>query len=230
MFDRFSVRAILLAGVLLPLASCGNEGLTTIVISPSTFTTTIALSSSGQSLPTSQQMWTQYTAIGYYGHAGHQRTRDLTKEVTWLSYTPLLVTINSSGIATVTGQATGYSQITASKPGFSGDIVSNASTFTVNAPTDFATSDVISIAISPTTPTITGVGKTLGFTALGTTGTGQTVDLTKSVIWTSSTPAVGTISATGAVTAVSAGQTVVIATYTNSDGLQATASTTVTVK
>jgi len=231
MFDRFCLRALLLGGVLLPLASCSTTSLTTIVISPTTFTTTLALSSNGDALPPSQQMWTQYTAMGYYGHAGHQTTRDITKEVTWISYTPLLVTVNSTGVATVSGQATGFSQITAMEPGFNGDIMSNASTFTVNLPSTVTTSDVTSLAISPNPGTIAAIGKTLGFTVIGTTGTGQTVDLTTSVSWSSSTTAVANIGQfTGVATAVSAGSTVITATYTNSDGLKVTASAALTVQ
>jgi len=231
MFDRFSLRALLLAGVLLPVASCGNNGLTTIVISPSAFTTTLALSSSGASLPPSQQMWTQYTALGYYGHAGHQTTRDITKEVTWTSYTPLLVTISSTGVATVSGQATGYTQITASAPGFNGDIVSNASTFTVDLPSDTTTSDVTSLAIAPSTATLSALGKTEGFVAIGTTGTGSTVNLTTSSTWTSSNTAIATVGAgTGLATGVGAGSSTIVATYTNADGKQVTASAILTVQ
>jgi hypothetical protein len=231
MFDRFCLRALLLGGVLLPLASCSTTSLTTIVISPTTFTTTLALSSNGDALPPSQQMWTQYTAMGYYGHAGHQTTRDITKEVTWISYTPLLVTVSSTGVATVSGQATGFSQITAMEPGFNGDIMSNASTFTVNLPSSVSTSDVTSLAITPNPATIAAVGKTLGLVAIGTTGTGQTENLSTAVTWTSSTPGVATIGqSTGLVTAVSVGSTVITATYTNADGLKVTATTSLTVQ
>lgn len=232
MLDRFCLRAVLLAGLLLPLASCGNTSLTTIVISPTAFTATLALSQNGTALPPGQQLWTQYTATGYYGHAGHQTTRDLTNEVNWMSYTPLLVTINSSGIAVVSGQATGYTQITASAPGYSGDIISNASTFTVNLPSSTATSDVVSLVIAPIDPSLTAVGKTVGLTAIGTTGTGQTENLTTAVVWTSSTPLVATIGqSTGLATATGAGTSIIVATYTNPvDGLQVTANTTLTVQ
>lgn len=127
MFNRTCLNVLLLVGLLLPLTSCtSSPSLTSIVISPSDFTATLATSG--------PPIWTQYTATGYYGHAGHQSTKNITNQVTWTSYTPMLVIINSSGVATVAGQATGFTQITASAPGFNGDIISNASTFTVTAP------------------------------------------------------------------------------------------------
>jgi hypothetical protein len=158
-------------------------------------------------------------------------TKDLTNEVTWMSFTPLLVTINSSGVATVAGNGTGFTQIAASMPGFNGDIISNMSTFTVNVPTSVTTSDVTSLAISPATATLTAANKTLGFTVIGTTGTGQTADLTTVSKWTSSTPTVATIGpsnglAPGLATRIGTGTSVIVATYTNPDGLIVTASTT----
>ena len=231
MLDRTLLKALMLIGMVLPIASCSSPSLTSITISPTTFTTTLVLTASGQSAPPSQQFWTKYTATGSYTSPGHPAmTRDITDEVTWLSYTPLLVTINSSGIATVSGQATGFSQIAASMPGFNGDIISNDSTFTVNLPTTITTSDVTSLAISPTTPSLTAAGKTQGFTVIGTTGTGQTENLTTAATWTSSTPLVATISNTGLATATGPGTSVIVATYTNSDGTMVTASTILTVQ
>lgn len=217
----------------MPLVSCINSpSLTSIVISPSTFTTSLALLPNGQVAPSNQQIWTQYTATGYYTHPGHPAaTKDLTNQVTWLSYTPLLVTVNSSGVATVTGSAIGFSQITASMPGFNGVIVSNASIFTVNAPSAAATGDVTSLAISPTNPTLSGPGKTEGFVVVGTTGDGQTLPLTDLSTWTSSNPNVATIgSKTGLATAVGAGTSEIVAAYTNGDGLTVTAVTQLTVQ
>jgi len=79
-------------------------------------------------------MWTQYKAIGYYGNASNYTTKDITDQVTWTSLTPLMVTVSSTGVAQVTGEAYGATQITASKQGYGGLITSNTSTFTVNKP------------------------------------------------------------------------------------------------
>ncbi|HUA90949.1 MAG TPA: Ig-like domain-containing protein [Terracidiphilus sp.] len=230
---RSLLGALLATGLILPSTSCvTGPSLTSIVISPTTFTTTLVLLPNGQSAPASEQLWTQYTATGYYTHPGHPAVaKDLTNQVTWLSYTPLLVTVNSSGIATVTGSATGFSQITASMQGFNGLITSNTSTFTVNLPSSSTSADVTSLSISPASPTLPGLNQTESFTAIGTTGSGSTENLTTAVTWTSSNTAVATIGAkTGVATSVAPGTTTIVATYVNADGLQATGYTTLTVQ
>ncbi len=133
MCGRFCLGVLLFAGLLLPLVSCSNQGLTSIVISPTTFTTTLVTAGA--------QGYTQFKAIGYYGHAGSQSTQDITSEVKWLSNAPQVATICNNtdpapcipGLATASGSWTGVTDITASAPGFNGDIVSNDATFTVTA-------------------------------------------------------------------------------------------------
>jgi hypothetical protein len=220
MRDRFCLSVLLFAGLLLPLVSCSNEGLTAIVISPTTVT--VALSPSGA------QLTTQYTAVGYYGHAGSQSTKNITDEVTWAAYFPQMVTISSTGVATPTGSATGYTQVTASAEGFNGYILSNASTFTVNPPS--TTNDVVSIAVERASPTVTH-GTPVDFTAVGTTGGGNQGALTSGITWTSSNTNVATIvAATGVATTVLAGTSVITASYKNADGMIATGFTTLTVQ
>ncbi len=219
--------------VMLPLTSCTDDpSLTSIIISPTSFTATLTLLPNGSPAPASEQLWTQYTATGYYTHPDHQPiTKDITNQVTWLSYTPLLVTINSSGVATVAGTATGFTQITASMPGFHGIVTSSASTFTVNLPSSITTSDVVSLNILPTNPIVSSLNTNEGFVVIGTTGTGATEDLTTSATWTSSNTAVATIGAkTGLATALSDGTSTIVATYANPDGFQATAYTNLTVQ
>jgi trimeric autotransporter adhesin len=217
---------------LLPFTSCTDDpSLTSIVISPTSFAATLVLQSNGEPAPASEQLWTEYTATGYYTHPGHEAiTKDLTKQVTWLSYTPLLVTINSSGVATVAGTATGNTQITASMQGFHGIVVSNASDFSVSLPNGVTTTDVTSLAITPSNPSV-AAGTTEGFVATGTTGTGSSELLTTSATWISSNPSVATIGAhTGLAATLAAGSTIIVATYTNPDGLAVTATTQLTVQ
>jgi trimeric autotransporter adhesin len=133
MRNRFFPGVFLLAGLLIPLASCSNDpSLTSIVISPSTVS--IELAADG-----STQGHTQYTAIGYYTHPNHPAiTKDLTDQVTWASSDTQVATISNTGLATVTGYVAGEAwigntEITASAPGFNGQIVSNAATLTVTA-------------------------------------------------------------------------------------------------
>jgi uncharacterized protein YjdB len=77
-----------------------------------------------------------------------------------------------------------------------------------------------SIQVSPTAQTLT-VGQTLQFTATGTYGNANhehTQDVTTQVTWTSSTPAVATVSASGLATAVSSGTTTITASATGFAG------------
>jgi uncharacterized protein YjdB len=89
-----------------------------------------------------------------------------------------------------------------------------------------------SLAVSPTSQSLT-VGQTVQFTATGTVGHGSghpstTQDDTDSVLWTSSSPSVATVSATGLATAVSAGTTTISASMNGYTGNIA-ASATITV-
>ncbi len=91
---------------------------------------------------------------------------------------------------------------------------------------------VDSITVAPATQSIS-VGQTAQFTATGVVGHGSnhpstTQDITNSVTWTSSTPAVATISSSGVATGVSAGTTTITATINGYTGvLSAAASLTV---
>jgi len=97
MFNRFCFGALLLACLAVTFTGCNTTpGLTTIVISPNTVTVTLAP-------PGFPQGFSQFKAIGYYGHAGHQTTSDITNQVTWASSGAQVATINSSGLATATG-------------------------------------------------------------------------------------------------------------------------------
>ena len=92
---------------------------------------------------------------------------------------------------------------------------------------------VISLAVSPTAQTLP-VGQTAQFTATGTYGHGSnhpssTQDETNQVTWSSSSPSVATISATGLATAVAPGTTTITASINGFTGLvRATSTLTVT--
>jgi trimeric autotransporter adhesin len=229
---RSLLGALLLTGAVLPVVSCSTSpSLTSIVISPSSYTTTLVLTASGASAPTTQQGQTLYTATGYYTHPGHPAaTKDLTNEVNWLSYTPELVTVATNGVATVTGGAIGTTQVTASMPGFNGDVISTPSTFTVTLPTATKTSDVTTIVVTPADPIILQ-GQSAGFSAIGTTGNGGTENLTNQSVWTSSNPNVCAINAaTGNCASTALGTAAITATYTNPDGIEVTGYTVLSVQ
>ncbi|HSZ18010.1 MAG TPA: Ig-like domain-containing protein [Terracidiphilus sp.] len=232
MFHRSSLGALLLSAAVLPIVSCSTSpSLTSITISPSSYTTTLVLNAAGASAPTNQQGQTLYTATGNYTHPGHPaETRDLTNEVNWFSYTPELVTVSTTGVATVTGGAIGSTQVTASMPGFNGDIISTPSTFTVTLPSTTKTSDVTTLTVTPANPIILE-GQSAGFSAIGTTGNGGSENLTSQSVWTSSNPSVCAINAaTGICASTALGTAAITATYTNPDGIQVTGYTVLSVQ
>jgi hypothetical protein len=237
MIDRFCLRALLLAVLTLPIASCTTTGsLTSIVISPSTVSVGLA----GFGYAQGQQ---QYTAIGYYGHSGHQVTKDITKDVTWSSSFDQVATIvtggTNAGLATTTGWVNneawyGASTITANAPGFNGDIVSNTATYTVTVSSSTSAADVISITVTPNPFTFTSTGAPpQQFVATGTTsgGMNETLTTTSGIAWTSSNPSVVTVGAnSGIVTSVGSGTATVTATFTNSDNTKTAGNASVTVQ
>jgi hypothetical protein len=89
-----------------------------------------------------------------------------------------------------------------------GSVTSSAATLTVNPPPV----TLQSIAVSPTNPSI-NPSQTQQFTATGTYSDGSSKNITTSVTWASSNPAVATIGATtGLATGVGAGTTQITAT------------------
>src|SRR5208337_648165 len=157
----------------------------------------------------------QFTAAGTYSDGSHQ---DLTSSATWTSSAPAVATISGSGLATAV--AVGSTTIQAA----SGSI--NGSTgLTVTAPV------LVSIAVTPVNPSI-AAGKQQQFTAAGTYSDGSHQDLTSSATWTSSAPAVATISGSGLATAVAVGSTTIQAasgSINGSTGLTVTAPVLVSI-
>lgn len=132
------------------------------------------------------------------------------RTVTWTSSAPGVATVSPAGL--VTTVAPGSATITASSGGSSG------TTFiTVAAP-------VASVVVAPAAATLTA-GQTQQLTATPRDAAG-TVLTGRNVVWTSSTPAVATVSANGVVTAVGGGTSSVTATV---EGVSGTATITVPV-
>ncbi len=140
-----------------------------------------------------------------------------------------MVTVSTTGNASVTCHMWGSTQISASAQGFHGDIIGYA-TFNVTQASGTLSTDVISIAITPANPTI-AVGATQAFVATGTTVGGSKVTITTSSVWSSQSTSVATINtSTGVATGVSAGTSAISVLYTNSDGSQASSTTNLTVQ
>ena len=131
--------------------------------------------------------------------------------VTWVSATPAVATVDSSGVVTAVGNGT--ASITAS----SGGTTSESVTVTV--------SQVITSAdITPAATTVIELGTLINFTATARDANGYAVAGSGPSTWTSATPGVGTIDTTGRATSVSDGTTVITASHA---GFPATATLTV---
>ncbi|MBS1798696.1 MAG: Ig-like domain-containing protein [Acidobacteria bacterium] len=164
------------------------------------------------SLPTQTS---QFIAIGTTASGG---TVNLTNQVIWSSSSPQIATIGTTtGLATAVNK--GADTITAlyTNP-TGGSVVTGTATFTVTGGTS---QQFTSLTITPNTQALSASGQTGQFVALGTSGTtGLQQDVTGStqLKWSSSIPSVATVSPTGLVTGVSAGNTTITAVLTNSDG------------
>jgi uncharacterized protein YjdB len=184
------------------MVGCGNpSGLDSIQISPTS-----------QSLTTGQTL--QFSVTGTYGNSKHTTTQTVTNGLTWGSSNTSVVTVSSSGLATAVGAGT--ATITANAQAFNGPTSSSA-TITVTSTGGGSVSGSIStITITPSGQAISGAGNTVQFTAIGTTSSGSTVNLTGQVAWISSATSVATVGATsGLATSVSAGTTTISALYTD---------------
>jgi hypothetical protein len=74
---------------------------------------------------------------------------------------------------------------------------------------------VSAVVVSGVAPAI---GSTAQFTAVATLASGGSQDITTAAAWTSSNPAVATVSATGLVASVASGPVVITATYSGVAG------------
>ena len=211
---RFSVRALLLAILIVPFFGCGSSTtVDSITISPATVTL-------------GPNATVQLTALGTIGHGGHPSgQQDITSQVKWASSIVGVASVSASGL--VTGHNAGVTTITASIEGFKGLITSNTATITVPAPTG----PLVSLAVDPTTQSASAAGQTAQFLAIGTTNTGATQNLTNVSQWTSSDSSVATINAaTGLATAVGNGTATITAVASNPDGSVVSGQATYTVK
>ncbi|TXJ01195.1 MAG: Ig-like domain-containing protein [Neisseriales bacterium] len=129
-----------------------------------------------------------YTATGTYSDG---TTPDITNSVTWASSDPAVATINSSTGVTTVAAASGTTNVTASLNG----VTSNTAILTASAAV------LQSIAITPGSATV-AKGLTQAYTATGTYSDGTTPDITNSVTWASSNPAVAGINASSGVATV----------------------------
>jgi trimeric autotransporter adhesin len=178
---------------LLFLSSCSNEHLVSISVTPQD----ASVDQTGQT--------TQFQAIGTTNHP-NVPPAVITSGVVWLSSTPGVATVTSSGFATAVG--CGTTTISAQDGGIIGQ-----TTFT-NTCNGSGQGILESINLYPDSPIIPQVGQTTQFIALGvySPASGNN-DLTSVATWASSDTAIATISNTGLATAVSCGTTTITALY-----------------
>jgi uncharacterized protein YjdB len=217
MHDRvLSPRVLLLIALALPIAGCTNPLVDSMSVSPTT-----------QSLAVGQTV--QFTATGVFGHGNNHpsTTQNVTDSATWTSSAPSVATVNATGVAT--GVSAGTTTITASMNGYTG-VISASATLTVSGGGGVAPgSTVVSLAIIPSAQSVAVPTQTAQFLAIGTTSTGQTVNLTNAAAWSSSSQQIATIGATtGLATALGQGTSTITALYV-SGGSTLTATATFTV-
>lgn len=170
----------------------------------------------------------QFTATGIYSD---HTSKDLTQRVNWTSSEPHIASISNSpgsqGLAT--GLKPGVTRINATFEGALGLKSSGSTTLTVTA------AELVDLDITPIDP-IVARGFTVPFMATGSFSDGSTEDLTAEVSWTSSNPAVASISnipgSQGLATGLSPGSTEISATVhgvSSSTTLTVTAATLVAI-
>jgi len=187
------------------LAATLAEGTTTITATVGSFTDSstitvvpahlqsITLSPSSLSVaPGTQQ---QFTATGNFDDGS---TQVLTSAL-WSSSAVSVLTIDQNGLAIAVGPGTSTVSVV------SGTVSATASVTVTNA-------ILVSLAIAPLNSSMPA-GAVKQFSATGTFSDNSTQDMTQSVLWSSSAPAVATIDNTGLVTSIITGSTTVAATW-----------------
>lgn len=138
---------ILTATLMLSLASCGHDQeLTQITVQPGAQT----FGATNIPVPADAGLSVQLRALGTYIHP--PVTKDITNEVTWSSNTTQMVSVNSTGLITATGDTCGNTLVSATMKSAHGGIQ-----------TAFMTATVVCFSgTGPTGPTlivaITGTG------------------------------------------------------------------------
>ncbi len=142
----------------------------------------------------------QFTATATFSDG---TTQDYTPTASWSSSNGVVASVTGGGLAS--GLTQGTASITASTNGVSG-----SATLTVLAPT------LTSIAVTPT-PASFALGQNQQFTATGTYSDSTTQNITSTVTWTSSNPAI-TLTSAGVASATATGAATITATQGSVSG------------
>ena len=143
----------------------------------------------------------QFTATGAYSDGS---TKDLTQSAAWSSSNSNVATIVSNGV--VKAISPGSCSIIAAQAN-----VANQATISGKVPLTVSPSVLTSITVNSAAASV-AAGLSDQFTATGNYSDNSTQNLTSSVTWTVSAPAVASISSTGLASSKAAGSAVVTAT------------------
>lgn len=145
----------------------------------------------------------QFTATAVYAD---NSVRNVTASATWSSSAPSVAVVTSTGgnLGRVSAMSTGTATITASYGGQSASAVLTVAT-------------VKSISVTPASPA-TVLGLPVTFTATAILSNNATVSLGNQASWTTSTPAVATVTAAGVATPLKVGTVTITATFQGKSG------------
>ncbi|HJU83490.1 MAG TPA: Ig-like domain-containing protein, partial [Holophagaceae bacterium] len=180
---------------LIKAVSSGITGSATLTVTNATLT---SISVSPANPVVAKGATQSFTATGHFSDGS---TEDLSLQATWSSSSTAVATISSSGVAT--GVAAGSATLRAtfgSVSGSTGILVTPGTGVSLTG-----------ITLSPANPKI-AAGTSLQFKATGTFSDSSTADVSLGVAWASSSPAVGTVNATGLAAGVAAGTSTLSAT------------------
>jgi hypothetical protein len=214
MLDRSCLSALLLVGLVLPIAGCGKSQVDSLAVTPGT-----------QSVAVGQTA--NFSAIGTYNHGSHpSTTEDVTADSSWVSSAPDVATVESPGV--ILAKSSGTATITASIQGYTG-ILSSSALLTVTG-AGGAGADIVSVNVIPGTQSVATPNQTTQFLAIGTTSAGTTVNLNGTAAWYSSDAQVASINgSTGLAQGASQGTTTITAIANNADNTVAAGEATLTV-
>src|SRR6266545_3489638 len=133
-------------------------------------------------------------------------TQNITSQASWQSSDTRVVTVSSSGI--VTGIGAGQADVSATYQTVTGSLH-----LTVAAPTPTPT--VTGVSVSGNAP---NVGASAQFTATASLSNGTSQNVTSQASWESSASSIATVSGSGVVIGVSAGDADITASYQNLTG------------
>src|SRR5471030_2131488 len=171
--------------VLVLLAACGggDQGRDPILGLPTANVVSVTVTPATAALPVAGTV--QLTAVANYADGS---THDVTTSSAWTSATPAVASVSASG-GLATGVSAGSSVLGASFGGKSG-----SATLTVNPALPPVA--LTSVTVTPATAALPVAG-TVQLTAVANYADGSSHDVTALSAWTSATPAVATVSASG---------------------------------